>query len=80
MYTEEYLGEDSFDENDVSSYDSESSLDTIMREKRHITKLYKQSDADYYTYKHNVEFKKKKSKHIQQVCVNLDIFAMQFLV
>jgi len=60
MYTEEYLGEDAFDENDVSSYDSESTLDTIMREQRHITKMYKQSDPDYYTYKHIVEFKPKK--------------------
>ena len=60
MYTEEYLGEDTYDENDVSSYDSESSIDSVLREQRRITKMYKNSDPDYYAYKHLVDFKEKK--------------------
>ena len=60
MYTEEYLGEDAYDENDVSSYDTESSIDTVLREQKRITKMYKNSDPDYYTYKHIVDYKLKK--------------------
>ena len=60
MYTEEYLGEDAYDEDDVSSYDSLSSLDTVLREQRQITKMYKKSDPDYYTFKQIVDFKEKK--------------------
>jgi hypothetical protein len=57
MYTEDYLGEDAYDENDVSSYDSASSLDTVLREQHRITKMYKKSDPDYYTFTHIVDFK-----------------------
>jgi hypothetical protein len=60
MYNEEYLGDDAYDENDVSSYDSVSSIDTVIREQRRITKMYKQADPDYYTYKHIVDYKLKK--------------------
>jgi len=61
MYTEEHLGDDVFDESDLSSYDdSESSIDTVMKEQRRIIKLYKKADPDYYTYKYIVEKRVKK--------------------
>jgi hypothetical protein len=59
MYADDYMGEDAYSSSDVTSEYS-SSVDSIIKEKHKILKMYKKSDPDYYTFKHIIDGKIKK--------------------
>jgi len=59
MDHEEYLGEDAYDDSDITSEHSVS-LNSFMKEQYLVMKQIKKNDPDYYSYKHTVDGELKK--------------------
>ena len=67
MFSEEYMGDDSYETSDNTS-ELSSSIDTIMREHLKVIKMHKKTDPDYYSYKMMINGKYKKIESYSTPC------------